>query len=112
VSDDEAPAGWVLGGQRNCPGVGNNIENSTGVTTMIKKYANRRLYDTEKSRYITGPDLAKMIRAGTRDRAPKVLTLEGKDVTAEVYVGIVSDLVRADRITADALLTLIIGANA
>jgi polyhydroxyalkanoate synthesis repressor PhaR len=33
---------------------------------MIKKYANRRLYDTEKSRYITLNQVADMIREGTQ----------------------------------------------
>ena len=32
--------------------------------TVIKKYANRRLYDTESSTYITLGDLARMVRAG------------------------------------------------
>lgn len=32
-------------------------------TKVIKRYANRKLYDTKQSRYITHDDIAKMIRA-------------------------------------------------
>jgi polyhydroxyalkanoate synthesis regulator protein len=31
---------------------------------LVKKYTNRRLYDTEESRYITLDELAEKIRAG------------------------------------------------
>ena len=34
----------------------------------IKKYANRRLYDTEQSRYITLAELADIVRGGARGR--------------------------------------------
>ena len=43
---------------------------------IIKKYANRRLYDTQQSRYITLPELATMVRAGT-----DVRVLDAKDGT-------------------------------
>ena len=33
--------------------------------TIIKKYGNRRLYDTAESRYITLEDLADKVRTGT-----------------------------------------------
>ncbi|CAN5323920.1 polyhydroxyalkanoate synthesis repressor PhaR [soil metagenome] len=36
-----------------------------GETVMIKKYANRRLYNTSTSSYVTLEDLAKMVREGT-----------------------------------------------
>ena len=35
-------------------------------TVVVKKYANRRLYNTETSTYVTLDDLAKMVR-GDRD---------------------------------------------
>ncbi len=35
-----------------------------GDTVIIKKYANRRLYNTEASTYVTLDDLAKMVRNG------------------------------------------------
>lgn len=34
-------------------------------TVVIKKYANRRLYNTDTSTYVTLDDLAEMVRAGT-----------------------------------------------
>ncbi len=37
----------------------------TGDTVVIKKYANRRLYNTASSAYVTLEDLAKMVREGT-----------------------------------------------
>jgi polyhydroxyalkanoate synthesis repressor PhaR len=36
-----------------------------GAPVVIKRYSNRRLYDTEDSRYITLEDLAEKIRRGT-----------------------------------------------
>jgi len=39
-------------------------ENTTAEKIVIKKYANRRLYNTAKSSYVTLDDLAKMVRAG------------------------------------------------
>ena len=36
-----------------------------GDTVVIKKYANRRLYNTATSAYVTLEDLAKMVREGT-----------------------------------------------
>ncbi|MGC2782466.1 MAG: polyhydroxyalkanoate synthesis regulator DNA-binding domain-containing protein, partial [Roseiarcus sp.] len=38
------------------------MANST--PTTIKKYANRRLYNTASSAYVTLADLAKMVKAG------------------------------------------------
>ena len=37
---------------------------SKGPKVVIKKYANRRLYNTAKSSYVTLDDLAKMVRSG------------------------------------------------
>lgn len=34
------------------------------MTTVIKRYQNRKLYDVEQSRYVTTDDLARMIREG------------------------------------------------
>jgi polyhydroxyalkanoate synthesis repressor PhaR len=40
------------------------VADSEGEKIVIKKYANRRLYNTAKSSYVTLDDLAKMVRAG------------------------------------------------
>jgi polyhydroxyalkanoate synthesis repressor PhaR len=56
-------------------------------TVTIKKYANRRLYDTEQSTYITLAEVAQMIRKGRR-----VLVVDAKtneDVTAFTLTQIV-----------------------
>lgn len=40
-------------------------KSGAGETVVIKKYANRRLYNTATSAYVTLEDLAKMVREGT-----------------------------------------------
>ena len=55
-------------------------ENVTG--TVIKKYANRRLYDTSASRYVTLEDLALMVREGTEFTVQDART--GEDITRSV----------------------------
>jgi len=55
----------------------------------IKKYANRRLYDTESSSYITLDKLAGMIRDG---RDFEVLDAKsGEDITHQVLTQIIVD---------------------
>jgi polyhydroxyalkanoate synthesis repressor PhaR len=56
---------------------------------VIKKYPNRRLYDTEKSSYITIADVLKIIRAGEDF---KVVDAEsGEDITRSVLVQIITE---------------------
>jgi polyhydroxyalkanoate synthesis repressor PhaR len=56
---------------------------------VIKKYGNRRLYDTEASRYITLEDLAGVIRSG---RDVKVVDAKtNADLTKSVLLQIISD---------------------
>ncbi len=43
---------------------GDNSKADTPEKIVIKKYANRRLYNTAKSSYVTLDDLSKMVRAG------------------------------------------------
>tara|TARA_R110002012_G_scaffold314387_2_gene527087 strand:- start:34501 stop:35118 length:618 start_codon:yes stop_codon:yes gene_type:complete len=43
----------------------NSGKGKDGETVIIKKYANRRLYDTSSSAYVTLEDLARMVREGT-----------------------------------------------
>ena len=52
---------------------------------IIKKYSNRRLYDTEQSRYITLDNLKNMVLEGTDFR---VLTAKGEDVTAPTLINL------------------------
>lgn len=56
---------------------------------VIKKYPNRRLYDTEKSVYITVADVLKIIRAGEEFQ---VIDAEsGEDITRSVLVQIITE---------------------
>ena len=48
-------------------------------TVVIKKYANRRLYDTSGSRYINLEDIAAMVRNGTEVKVLDAQT--GEDIT-------------------------------
>ena len=59
---------------------------STGKVT-IKKYANRRLYDTESSRYITLDRLAQMVREGREFEV--VDAKSGEDITRQVLTQII-----------------------
>lgn len=61
----------------------------TGAKVTIKKYANRRLYDTESSAYITLDRLAAMIREG-RD-FEVVDAKSGEDITHQVLTQIIVD---------------------
>ncbi len=54
---------------------------------LIKKYANRRLYDTEKSTYISLNDLTAMIRDGRQAKVIEANTKE--DVTAFILTQII-----------------------
>jgi polyhydroxyalkanoate synthesis repressor PhaR len=61
-------------------------------TVVLKKYANRRLYDTEKSLYVTLQEVADIIRQG---RQVKVLDAKTKeDVTAFTLTQVVLEEAR------------------
>jgi polyhydroxyalkanoate synthesis repressor PhaR len=61
---------------------------SAGKVT-IKKYANRRLYDTESSTYITLDRLAQMVREGREFEVVDAKT--GEDITRQVLTQIIVD---------------------
>jgi polyhydroxyalkanoate synthesis repressor PhaR len=56
---------------------------------LIKKYPNRRLYNTETSNYITVKDVAELIKLGNRIEVQDVNN--GEDVTALVLTQILMD---------------------
>ena len=58
-------------------------------TVTIKKYANRRLYDTESSAYITLDRLAQMVREGREFEVVDAKT--GEDITRQVLTQIIVD---------------------
>jgi polyhydroxyalkanoate synthesis repressor PhaR len=74
---------------------------------LVKKYGNRRLYDTEASRYITQEELAEKIRLGSdvtvvdaktgQDLTQNTLTqliIEGRGVGGFLPVGLLHQLIR------------------
>jgi len=56
---------------------------------VIKKYPNRRLYDTQKSAYITVADVLKIIRSGEDFQV--VDAEKGEDITRSVLVQIITE---------------------
>ena len=56
---------------------------------LIKKYPNRRLYDTELSRYITLEDVRGLITAGTEVRVTE--QRGGRDITRNVLLQVIAE---------------------
>jgi len=56
---------------------------------LIKKYPNRRLYDTEESRYITLNDVQKLVRDGVEIKV--VDTQSGDDITRGILIQIITE---------------------
>lgn len=69
---------------------------------LVKKYGNRRLYDTESSRYITLEDLTAAIRDGAEARVVDAKT--GQDLTQETLTQIIMEGRGGDRILPATLL--------
>ena len=59
------------------------------MTRIIRKYANRRLYDTRESRYITLVDLKALVAAGVPVQV--VDARSGADLTREVLLQLVAE---------------------
>ena len=59
------------------------------MTRIIKKYANRRLYDTETSGYITLDDLKELIVSGITIEVRDAKS--GKDISREVLLQLVAE---------------------
>ena len=58
-------------------------------TIIIKKYANRRLYNTQTSTYVTLDSLAEMVRSGQEFEVVDAKT--GEDITRVVLAQIIFD---------------------
>src|SRR5204862_5926573 len=54
---------------------------------IVKRYANRKLYDTERSCYVTLEDIAVMIKAGEEVRVVDNKT--GEDLTSVTFAQII-----------------------
>ena len=72
--------------------------------TLIKKYGNRRLYDTGESRYITLEELAEKIRSGLDVRVVDAKTNE--DLTQATLTQIILESGSAHRTLPVPLLTM------
>lgn len=72
---------------------------------IIKKYGNRRLYDTQDSRYITLDELAEKIRGGTDVSIVEVAS--GEDITQETLVQLVLEGPTANLLPASLLHQLV-----
>jgi polyhydroxyalkanoate synthesis repressor PhaR len=59
---------------------------------IIKKYENRRLYDTSSSRYVNLEDIARMVREGTEIQVVDAAT--GEDLTRLVLTQIIVESVK------------------
>ena len=75
-------------------------------TVLIKKYGNRRLYDTGESRYVTLDELAAKIRAGNDLRV--VDAQSGEDLTQATLTQIVLETGNAAKFLPVQLLTQMI----
>jgi polyhydroxyalkanoate synthesis repressor PhaR len=73
---------------------------------LVKKYTNRRLYDTEESRYITLEELAEKIRAGHDAHVVDAKT--GEDLTQATLTQIIMESRGAARILPVPLLMQLI----
>lgn len=74
---------------------------------LVRKYVNRRLYDTVESRYVNLDDLRRVINAGGEIRV--VDQASGKEITTTVLLQIIAEAERsgAPLLTADFLSALI-----
>jgi polyhydroxyalkanoate synthesis repressor PhaR len=75
-------------------------------TVLVKKYGNRRLYDTQDSRYVTLDELAAKIRTGTDMRIVDAQT--GEDLTQATLTQIVLETGNAAKFLPVQLLTQMI----
>jgi polyhydroxyalkanoate synthesis repressor PhaR len=76
-----------------------------GPPLVVKKYANRRLYDTEESRYITTAELSARVRAGRDVRVLDAKTDE--DLTQPTLVQLLVEGNRAHLLPVPLLLQLV-----
>jgi polyhydroxyalkanoate synthesis repressor PhaR len=62
---------------------------------LIKRYANRKLYDQGRSRYVTLEELEELIRQGREIRV--VDAVSGEDLTSQTLAQIILDTARGGR---------------
>lgn len=75
---------------------------------LVKKYGNRRLYDTDRSRYITLDQLAEIIRRGEADEVQVVDAKSGEDLTTATLAQIIVESRGAARLLPAPILVQLI----
>jgi polyhydroxyalkanoate synthesis repressor PhaR len=73
---------------------------------QIKKYANRKFYDTEKRRYVSLSGIASLVRAG--EDVQVLDNQSGNDITGEVLSQILRDQERQGGLLPHAVLTALV----
>jgi polyhydroxyalkanoate synthesis repressor PhaR len=68
---------------------------ATDERILIKRYANRKLYDQGRSRYVTLEELEELIRQGREIRV--VDAVSGEDLTSQTLAQIILDTARGRR---------------
>lgn len=76
---------------------------------LIKKYANRRLYDTQTSAYINLAELAELVRGG--ERVQVVGVSDGADLTQEVLLQVVLEQLQGGGLLSVSMLHRMIRAS-
>ena len=76
------------------------------VTKLVKKYGNRRLYDTSSSEYITLDQLAEQVRHGAQVRVVDAAT--GEDLTHTTFAQILFESRGAARLLSPAVLAQLV----
>ncbi len=76
------------------------------VTKLVKKYGNRRLYDTSSSEYITLDQLAEQVRHGAQVRVVDAAT--GEDLTHATFAQILFESRGAARLLSPAVLAQLV----
>src|ERR1700692_2051628 len=72
-----------------CLGCGRNLERTMQQERLIRKYSNRRLYDSVGSRHVTLEDLRQLIVAGEKIKV--VDDKSGEDLTRSVLLQIIAE---------------------
>jgi len=75
-----------------CTALGEDVEKKDSERVIIKKYPNRRLYDTKNSSYVTLREVARMIKEG--DDVEVIDAKSEEDVTAFILTQIVLEETR------------------
>lgn len=86
--------------------ISSQLRNKSFPVRIIKKYSNRRLYDTEASRYITLEELAERVREGDDVRVVDAKT--GADLTQATLAQIILESRGAAKLLPVPLLTQLI----